>query len=112
MAKKTRKHLPALTPEKLKLLSQQIDANKRISKSGKRAVKASLQAAQNDNAESPDVIIASLPKERRETVVQHTADYILFSQGITARGKAALQGLSNDEWNELVNGNPGTNPGE
>lgn len=102
MAKKTRQHIPKLNKDKLTLLVQAIDSNPRISKAGKLAVKRSLAAAATGNAESPDVIIASLPKERRETVVAHVAAYVEFSQGITARGKAALESLSFDEWDALI----------
>lgn len=102
MAKKSRKHLPSLTDDRLKLLEQQIDASKGLSKAGKRAVKASLQAAQNPDAESPDVIIASLPRERRETVVKHTGEFIQFSQGITARGKVGLEAMDEAEFQRLI----------
>lgn len=84
------------------MLNQAIDANKRISKAGKRAVKQSLAAAATGNAETPDVVIASLPKERRETVVQHVVEFMAFSQGITARGRAALESMPFDEWDRLV----------
>jgi hypothetical protein len=99
-------HLPKLPPDRLKLLEIAIDKST-LSKAGKRAVKASLKAAQNENAESPDVIIASLPKERRATVVQHTAEFIEFSQGITTRGKDKLTAMSDETWEVLLNDGSG-----
>lgn len=110
MAKKTRKHIPKLNKDKLTLLVQAIDANPRISKAGKLAVKRSLAAASTGNAEAPDVIIASLPKEQRDSIMAHVAEFVTFSQGITARGRAALESLPFDEWDALVNDQPGSNP--
>lgn len=109
MAKRKRTHLPKLSPDRMKLLEQAIDKST-LSKAGKRAVKASLKAAQNENAESPDVIIASLPKERRESVVKHVGEFIQFSQGITTRGKAGLLNMSNEAWEALLNEPSGGNP--
>jgi len=109
MAKKpVRRHLPSLTPDRLILVQQALSKARNISQAGQRAVMQSLKAAANPAAESPEVVIATLPKERRESVVAHVQQFIQFSQGITLRGQQQLTVLSDEEWSRLVGGQDDT----
>lgn len=99
--KKKRKHLPRLNPDKLKLIAQAVEQSPRLSKAGKRAVMRSLEAAANPDAESPEVVIATLPKERQETVIAHVKAFMDFGQSISSRGRRKLAALSDSEWQRL-----------
>jgi len=60
-----------------------------------------LKAAANPNAETPDVILATLEPERRRLVdglKQETSAQMLT---VHERGKMALLSMSDDEWNAL-----------
>lgn len=90
------------------MIRQAVDKAPRLSSAGKRAVMRSLEAAANPDAESPEVVIASLPKERRDTVLSHVRDFMLFSGGLMKRGRDKLAAMSDAEWQRLVNeGNDG-----
>jgi hypothetical protein len=96
--------LPKLSPERLKLIQQAADKSPRLSAAGKRAVLRSLEAAAKDNAESPEVVIASLPVDRRDSVIAHVKDFMTFGGGIAKRGGEKLAGMSEAEWQRLVAG--------
>jgi hypothetical protein len=101
--KRKRTHLPKLSKDKLALIAQAVDKAPRLSAAGKRAVMRSLQAASSDNAESPEVVIASLPAERKETVLSHVKDFLTFGSGVASRGREKLAALSDAEFDALVN---------
>jgi hypothetical protein len=81
----------------------------KISKKAKLQVEAMLRAAANPASESPEVVIATLPKERQ-------ADIALIQQAIGAqfrsritRGSSALLQMDEGRWQQLVseaNGDP------
>lgn len=100
--KQQRRHLPKLSPERLKLIRQAVDKTPRLSPAGRRAVMRSLEAAATGSAESVEVVIASLPKERKETVLSHVKQFMDFSSTISKRGREKLVALSEDEWQRLI----------
>lgn len=94
-------HIPALNPARLDLTLQALDALP-ISAAGKRAVAASLKAATNPQAEAPHVVIATLEKDRRERIHAAQKQYAAVFNAPAKRGKAALQNMSDSEWNAMV----------
>lgn len=104
---KKRDHIPALSEDGLKLAIQQLEALN-ISKAAKQQLIAMLQAASNPASESVDVVINTLDIERRKDV-QGTASALQQRMaGVATRGRQALEAMSEDEFNRLVeeaNGN-------
>lgn len=95
------KRLPVLSPERLKLMIQAVQKS-HMSEAGKRAVILSLKAGANPDAESPEVIIRSLPVKRRELVEGVLQQLFQFSNTLKSRGVAKLEQISDIEWNKLV----------
>lgn len=96
-----RAHIPALNPARLDLTLQALNSLP-ISASGKRAVAASLKAATNPQAEAPHVVIASLDKERRGRIEAAMKGYAAILNAPNRRGRAALQAISETEWQAAV----------
>lgn len=97
-----RKHIPALSADKLELAVQQIQTLP-ISKGAKAQLTAMLQAAANPDAERPDVVLKTLEPERQanaQETMQRVGD---FFDGVTMRGRAALLEISKEQWDALLN---------
>jgi len=69
----------------------------------KRQVGDVLKAASNPHAESPKVIVSTLPKDRRDIVIKTAKGVKSISNEVMARGKQRLLELSDEEWDRLVN---------
>lgn len=98
-----RGHIPALTPAGLELARLQL-AGLPITEAAKRQLLAMMTAAADPDAERIDNVIAGLPDERRTEVEQATGEITRTFRDIGARGASALAAMSDDVWDELVNG--------
>jgi hypothetical protein len=99
----TRGHIPALTPAGLELARLQL-AGLPITEAAKRQLLAMMAAASDPDAERIDNVVAALPDERRTEVEQATTEITRTFRDIGARGASALAAMSDDVWDELVNG--------
>jgi hypothetical protein len=98
---KRRKHLPALTPDRLKLTLADID-NLNLRKSAKGILKGMLTAASNPHSEAPGVIIQTLPPERQADIAAiQKAMAVPFSDRVKS-GVAGLLLIDDAEWTRLV----------
>lgn len=98
-----RGHIPALSPEQLELARLQL-AGLAIPEAAKRQLLAMMTAAADPDAERIDNVIAGLPDERRTEVEQATGEIARTFRDIGARGATALAAMSDNVWDELVNG--------
>lgn len=94
-------HLPALSPEALQLALQQI-SRLNVSNAAKRQLAAMLLAAADPNSERLDVVIGTLPQERREEVEQASAELSSTFADVEARGATALLSMDEDTWQALI----------
>lgn len=95
-------HLPQLSPLELEAALARLEAAPDISPEGKRIVRQMLEAAANPNAERADVVIATLDDERRAGIEATMQAVSAVFNSVTARGRAALEAMSDDEWNALM----------
>jgi hypothetical protein len=68
----------------------------------KDSIGAVLRAAANPHAESIDVIIKTLDKPRRKMIEKTAKGLRELQADVMARGKGKVDGLSDDEWNSLI----------
>ncbi len=99
---KQREHIPPLDPLQLEAVLARLNATN-ISPAGKLQIRRMLEAAANPNAEAPEVVIETLPIERRTDVQQTMRAVGGVLLGLTRRGGQKLMALSNEEWDRLVN---------
>lgn len=88
--KKPRAHLPALSSASLAIFRAQLDAMPQVSRAAKEAVMQSMTVAANKDAETPRVVIDSLPQDERALIVPFEAGYSAIFNGVGARGRNAL----------------------
>lgn len=69
----------------------------------KRQVANVLNAAGNPDHGKADVIVKSLPKDRQKLINKTAKQVKAISDEIMARGKKALEDMSDEEWDALVN---------
>lgn len=98
-----RDHIPALNPLELEAALARLGAAPGISKAGKRLIRQMLTAAANPNAEAPEVVIETLPVERRTDIKQTITEVGAVMRGVSQRGERALLQMSDAEWERLVN---------
>jgi hypothetical protein len=96
-----REHIPPLDPLQLEAVLARLAAT-RISPAGKLQIRRMLEAAANPNAEAPEVVIETLPVERRTDIKQTQRAVGGIMLGLTRRGGQKLMALSDEEWNALV----------
>lgn len=96
-----RKHIPALSPEKLQIALQQLDALK-ISPAAKRQLKLMIQTAANPDNDKVEAIIKTLPKDRQQQIQAIMVDLTRRTTSITNRATQALTAIPDDEWDRLV----------
>jgi hypothetical protein len=75
-----------------------------IDEDSKRVLRDILLASSNPDGERADVVIATLESERQTQIVSLIDQIGEQSSANIARGAAALQDLSEAEWERLVNG--------
>lgn len=81
---------------------QQLLTALRVDAVGAAQIGAMLDAAANPGSESPEVILQTLDPERQaDAVLAMQAVGAVFAL-VTARGRARLEALSDDEWSALV----------
>lgn len=80
-------------------------ANPDIPDSVSRAVMDSLNAAANPKAESPEVVIETLPEDMRRDVRMSMPGYAQTMRSVQTRGAAGLLAMSEQEWDELLSSN-------
>jgi hypothetical protein len=99
--RKVRAHLPVLPPHTLTLFLQQL-ALLDISVDAKRQIAAMMNAAANPDAESPEVIMQTLSRERQANMRITARELDALSSGVASRGRAALFEMDEAEFDELV----------
>lgn len=99
--KRNRKRIPKLDPLQLEAALAKLAASN-LSPQGKREFAAMLKAAANDASETPEVVMKTMPADRRENMQQVAQAVTGVVNGASDRGKAALLGMSDSEWDELV----------
>jgi hypothetical protein len=101
VAKRKPKTIPRLSPEKLQLAIQEVQAS-RLSAAAKQTVIAMLQAAANPDSQRIDVVLRTLQPDRRRTIERTASKVNEATNKTLARARAALLELSDDEWQRLV----------
>lgn len=97
-ARKQKTRLPSLAPKRLEQISQMLRASAIIPPVAQDAVMQSLIAATNPNAESPNAVIASLDRDDRESVRSAQMRYAQTMGRMNMRGRMALLGMSDAEF--------------
>jgi hypothetical protein len=92
-----------LPPEKLTIALQRLK-DLPVHNSVKDSIGEVLRAAANPHAESIDVIIKTLDKPRRKMIEKTAKGLRELQAEVMAKGKEKIHGLSDDEWERLVNG--------
>lgn len=92
-----------------KLSPSQVEAallslqNLPIDDDSKRVLRDIVLASANPDSERPDVVIATMEPERQQQIVDLIDQIAEQSAANIARGKAALEAMSDAEWERLVN---------
>lgn len=73
-----------------------------ISPEGKALIRQMLTGAANPAAESADVVIQTLPTERRANIDLTRQAVGQIANGVQARARAALLDMSDEEWMTLA----------
>lgn len=97
--KKLLKRIPKLPPDKLEQAIAAL-AVTRLSKNGRLQLERMLRAAANGDAESIDVVIATLDPIRKGNVTKTVSRLAGLRRGLLQRGTMALNAL--EEFDELV----------
>lgn len=93
--------MPSLPPNDLVVALQNLEALK-IPKASKVALADILKAAANPHAEDITVIVNALDPARKKMVKKTAKDVSAITKDIMARGRAALEAMSDEEWDRLV----------
>jgi ribosomal 50S subunit-associated protein YjgA (DUF615 family) len=93
--------IPALKPGPLKSAIERLHQTN-LRPSAKRQLEAMLRVAANPDAESPEAVIKTLEPERRANVEATITALSQQRRTVTQRGKDALFGFSEDEWQQMV----------
>lgn len=94
-------HVPSPKPDRLKLALQAIE-KATMPGAAKRYLIDVLRAAANPNSERIDVVIASLPHDRRQNVNATTSEIGATAKAAVKRGRADLMNMDAAEWDRLV----------
>jgi hypothetical protein len=94
-------HVPALDNLQLEAALLRLQ-DVPISKDARNTLADILKAAANPDSERIDVVIKTLPPERRRNVDRTAARVSKVTKGVTARARAGLQDMSEEAWNRLV----------
>jgi len=94
-------HLPQLNPLELEAALTRL-AQTNLSPAGKALIASQLRAAANPAAETPQVVIETLPKARRDDIQTTQVALGGMTARITSRGGATLLALPDAAWNTLV----------
>lgn len=100
--KKKRSHLPSLSQVQRDMLSMQMQADARIPATVSAAIMASMNAAANKDAETPDVVIRSLEEGERRAVTENLPIYSAILSAPANRGKQKLLAMTDAEWDALL----------
>lgn len=84
------------------MLRLQMEADTRIPVTVSNAIMDSFNAAANPSAESPEVVIQSLPQEDRAMIVPFTAAYGHVLGGVALQGQIGLMNMTDEQWNALL----------
>jgi hypothetical protein len=98
--KKARKHLPALSQLTRDMLALQMQADSRIPANVSAAIMASMNAAANKDAETPETVIQTLDRDERDIVTQAMPAYQQILSNVGARGKSRM--LLDFELDEMI----------
>lgn len=96
-----RRHIPALTPNRLQMALEQIDGAK-LSKHTRETLKGMVKAAANPQAETPEAVLRSLPPERQQDILALQRELRTQVQGFVQRAHEGLLGMSEAAWQALV----------
>jgi hypothetical protein len=87
--RKPRAHLPALSPDTRKAISERMNEMPLL-QSTRDTVMASLNAAANKKAETPEVVIQTLDEPEKQIALLSMQGYAQTFNGIAARGRNRL----------------------
>lgn len=96
-----RKHIPALDPKSLRIALDELQKLE-VSDMVKRNVGDILKAAANPQSEDIRVVIQTLEAGRKALVEKTAKDLMKTNRERMARGRARIEEMSDDEWNELI----------
>lgn len=102
LPRKKRTHVPGLDALSLEAALARLEALK-ISGAATRKLAAILKAASNPDNDKIEVIVQTLEPERKALVTETAKQVRATTREVTARGKAALNAMSQEEWEQLVN---------
>jgi hypothetical protein len=101
LSRRRREHIPPLNPLELQAALQQLEQST-LPAAARAQLAAMVTAAANPASEHPAVVAMTLPGERRANVERTARKITRLTSGVTARGRAALDATSDDEWNALL----------
>lgn len=99
--KQKRTHVPALRHNDLIVALDKLQ-DLAVDDLIKQQVGDVLRAASNPNAESIQVVMKTLEAPRRKMIEKTARGLRELNAEVMARGKATLEGLSDDEWTKLI----------
>lgn len=99
--RKQRTHVPKLPKDNLTVALQNLETLK-IPAASKRALGDILRAAANPNSEKIDVVVSSLEPARQKLVKKTARQVREITQDVTSRARKALEDMSDEEWQRLV----------
>lgn len=102
LPRKKRTHVPALDKLQLEAALVRLEALK-ISGAATRKLQAILKAASNPDNDKIEVIVQTLQPERKALVTETAKQVRATTREVTARGKAGIMSLSDEEWEKLQN---------
>ena len=100
--KKARSHLPSLSQVQRDMLQMTMQSDPRLTTAIVQNVMASFNAAANPQAETPRVVIDSLPQEERALIVPYEASYGQILGRTAIQGQNALMQMTDEQWNSLI----------
>ena len=100
-SKAQRKHIPALSPAELELALLKMQ-ELHISSGAKAQLADMLKAAAHPASQSAEAIIATLDPQRRKDVEDMATGMARQSLSVARRGSKALRGMSEAEFQRLV----------
>ena len=93
--------MPLLPPDSL-IVSLDKLSKLPIDPASKRVLSDILRSASNPANERIDVVVRTLPPDRRKNVERTSRKLAAVTRGITQRGRAGLEDMSDGEFQKLI----------
>jgi hypothetical protein len=100
LPKAKRTHIPALSKNDLIVTLDKL-SKLTIPKASKDAISAILRSAANPDHAKIDVVVKSVSPTRQKMISKTARQVRGITQGVTVRGKARLESMSDEEWQRL-----------